>query len=168
MRRNSRLRGSLALLAGVLLTTLAACTPSAESPVLLHRYAEVDAADWQATDTVWFDLPAVENPTRVCATLSVRALQSYPYRNLSLRAFVSQKGRKTHSRRADFRLFDTEGTATRHSLTFAEAQQSIDTLRLLPHQHARIGVVHIMRQPDLQGVSHVGIKLTRLDAPARP
>lgn len=169
MRRNSSTSAPpRAALCAAALAVLCACTPAAESPVLFHRYAETDAACWQSADTVWFDLPDVETPTAATAVLSVRALQSYPYRNLSLRAFLRQEGRPPSSRRADFQLFGDNASEARHSPTFAEAGQPLDTLRLLPHRRTRIGVVHIMRQPDLPGVSHVGIKLTRLHTPARP
>lgn len=164
MRRNHSLAAAaLALLA----LALHACGPAADSRLLLHRYAEVDASDWHSADTVWFDLPAVEAPTLVCPTLSVRALQSYPYRNLSLRAFVRQKGHKPSSRRVDFSLFAPTDTSAHRSLTFAEASQPLGTLRLQPHKPCRIGVVHIMRETDLRGVSHIGIKLTRTDLPTK-
>lgn len=152
--------------------TLLACSDGTDSDTLMHRYAEVDAEAWGQHDTVWIDLPTCDSTERrnVNVDLEVRVLQSYPYQNLTLRTFLKQNGKLISSERSDFRLFEEdepnksqktdESNNRKQSPTFVEASRRLHPLVLRPHTQSSIGIVHIMRIGELQGVTHVGIKLT--------
>lgn len=162
------------VLTGVCLVALAlvACSDGTDSEILLHRYAEVDALEWGQHDTLWIDLPACDTTTgrNINVDLEVRVLQSYPYQNLALRTFLKQNGKLISSERTDFRLFEEykraksekkdENDNRKQSPTFVEASRRLHPLVLRPRTRNSIGIVHIMRSGELQGVTHVGIKLT--------
>jgi len=152
---------------------LVACMGNTDSGTLLHRYVEVDAQDWGQYDTVWLDLPDADSTENLSVNvdLEVRVLKSYPYQNLALRTFLKRNGKLERSERTDFRLFDEneqgkhknsgEASNRKQGLTFVEASRSLHPLVLRPRTHSSIGIVHIMRSGKLQGVTHLGIKLTK-------
>lgn len=150
----------------LLILSLNACSRKDDARILLHRYAEVDAEGWDKTDTAWIMLPKVEANTTVEATLDVRAMRNYPYRNLSLRTFLQVDGRTVGNQRADFRLFETEDSANRQSPVFAESAYPLRQVTLPKHKPCRMGIVHNMRQTPLIGITHVGLALSLPDTVA--
>lgn len=156
VRVKINLLSKLGVIAAILL--LASCDN------LFHQYCAVGGC-WVSSDTLTFTYSAREGEERLLCNfdIEVRSNSDYRYKELFLRVErLSKLQRDTVVDTLLCELFDDKGY--RKGSAAGILQQTgftVDTLEVLPDDTLTIKISHLMDDECLQGVSDVGVRLSR-------
>ncbi len=140
----------------VLLLLASSCTRG----TLWHQYAHVGPEGWQASDTLFFDLPPAPHDGTYAIQVELRTTPAYAFQQLCVE-------RQTILTNPDTCFLDTiaictsaDGTRlTGQGLTMQSFSQAAPPLHLQKDQQARIVLRHIMRRTPMPHVLDVGVKV---------
>lgn len=148
---------SLTALVAVLLSLF-----SCHSDKIAHLYRAVPSDGWSQGDTLTFPLSEVPQNGHYRLRVGVRVTDTYPYTSLWL--VLKSQWQNPMMRRCDTlecRLCDEEGFINGKGLKTHQYLFSLPSVTLTKGQFGTFRVCHIMRKETLQGVSDIGIELSR-------
>ena len=158
-RRPHSLIPILALLLGALITA-----SSCRRTTIMHTYRNTPVQGWEQSDRLAFRLDTVRESGLYAMRLGVRTTADYPYQKLWLVM-------ETDLSHPDTTYSDTivctfvRSDGTREGSGTDTYQYNFDFADIMLHegQTGRFVIHHIMQREILQGISDIGIRITRKD-----
>ena len=139
---------------------------SCSDPRTYDRYKSVSLQGWSRNDTLSFDIPR-QWEGNYQLDLSLRAAQTYPYRDISMiieRKVIyykqHKKQEKTYSDTINCEIINDKGILVgQKGITSTEIRQAITAFRLNRNDSMHVTIRHIMSRESLPGISDIGITL---------
>ena len=135
-----------------------------DGEVVCHQFQEVTPEGWSPTDTLTFALPPLPADDDSCLEVDVfaetRVLRSYPYRNLTLLVQLTSDSICERSDTLRCQLFsqgDDKGRG--QGVTRITSSHPLPSYRLRSGRTYTFRVTHLMNNPLLTGVAHVGMRV---------
>ena len=155
--RNPRGKSSFSfLLCFSFLLLFASCQPD----VCYHSFLPVSIDEWEVTDTLRFDLPAMPDDSTHYASIGVRVTEKMPYRSLRL---VLEQRAESHRLRDTLTLplASEHGKWFRQGTALHDFESEAVMLRLPMQDSSQILIYHIMPRQSLPGVAEAGVKVAK-------
>lgn len=135
-----------------------------DEKVLCYQYCELPSAQWHAADTLTFQLPAKPHGAvrQVEVSALTRTVRHYPFRNLILMVELCDDSTTLRRDTVQLELHDVDNEASGQGVAYLDNQLSLPVYSLLSDKSYTYRVAHLMRRTPLQGVTHVGLKITEL------
>ncbi len=139
---------------------LASCVQ--EEGTLLHHYEAPYGSVWQASDTLIYTIPSVQQTADYTFIAGMRLTLDFPYEAVWMVA-------ETRLEEPDTLWCDTlrflavapDGAPEGTGITLQQSEQPFATHRLLRGQRGEVRIRHIIEGEPLPGIIDVGLKLQR-------
>ena len=131
------------------------------------RYLPVNVKGWEKADRLEFCVPSVTAGGYYVEEIGVRTCRDYPYRQLSLciqQKVVSTTGQQTAREKKDtivVDVYDEEGRVEGRGINLKQHQVPFKSLKLNPGDSIVMHISHAMQRLSVEGISDVGVKVTR-------
>lgn len=131
---------------------------------VIHRFEPVDVQGWSPNDTIRFTVDSIGTEGCYTPTVGIRtsAHVLYPYRSLFL--VVRQIWHQPEQVRTDTvecKLTDEHGNTTGNGVSLYQYEFVQPPVQLEQGSYGNITVSHLMRNDLLQGITEIGIELSR-------
>ncbi len=141
---------------------LALCISCLQGKVY-HHYNHIPLAGLDRTDTLTFDVPAVERGGIYATDLELRTTSEYPFTSIAF--VVEQTAIPSQKQRTDTvtcKLMDSKGNVKGKGVSHYQYRMHVSEMLLSDSDSLHVTVNHYMRRDVLPGVSDVGVAVSRL------
>lgn len=156
-KRMSLLRNSIYTIMAVALT-LTSCNRQ----IIYSHYEPIDTDGWGRHDTICFMIPYAEEG-QYAETLGLRAIGTYPYRNLTL--IVNQKKSTQEPNRVDTincEIVGEKGILKGSGTSIHQIDIPLTTVHLQAGDTLNVSICHHMSREMLPGITDIGFTLKKL------
>ncbi len=153
--RSKHLICLMILTAGLLST---ACTPQQG----YSRFEHIPSTDWEKADTIDFLIPPVAESGTYQEALHLRINTSFPFQSLTVEVIETvypENSRKRYVRNCP--LIDKNGNIKGAGVSLFQYTYPLGDIQLNRGDSVRIAVTHCMAREIMNGVTDVGISLTK-------
>lgn len=160
MRRTPKNKATLLYIAAM--AAIAVMLTACNHRTVYHHYEQVDADGWERTDTLFFHVNAEKTDRMLLEEIGLRVTDQYPF---TATQFIIEQtmlpGNASTTDTLECLLTDNDNNFkgpgfSAHQLTFP-----VKTFLLPAGDSLRIAVHHNMRRSPLQGITDIGIHLTK-------
>ena len=158
MQRNNLTR----IICALLLMAVWGMTSCSRQRTVYANYEHIDDEAWEKTDTITFDVPALETAGTYREKLGLRLADNFPFMTLSLEMEIQVLPKDMiFSTQHKFSVIDQSGNSKGKGLSLQQYDFDIDEMQLEQGDSLRINIRHNMKREILPGIADVGIKFTR-------
>ena len=135
------------------------CLTSCFHGVAYHKYADVDAWNWNNSDTLTFELPRTTSSGELMPTVGVRTTNSFPFRMLHLQFLVSCDNEVVAADTVFVAVYDNNGQPVGKGFPYTTTLKPLQPLHVDSGKVYTFCINHIMNEECVKGVTKVGIEL---------
>ncbi len=142
---------------------LALCVSCLQGKVY-HHYNHTPLTGLDRTDTITFDVPAVEQGGLYATDLELRTTSEYPFTSIAFvveQTIIPSQKQKTDT--VTCKLMDSKGNIKGKGVSSYQYRMHVSEMLLSDSDSLHITINHYMRRDILPGISDVGIAVRKLN-----
>ena len=155
MRKNSRRLAGYMLL---LVLGMMSCNKN----VVYSHYEHTPTAGWEKNDTLFLEIPPVNQSGVYEEVLGIRILNDFPFQKLTLVVdqMIYPKVQNIHEH-FECSLIDEQGVIEGHGIGHIQYEFPLREITLEEGDSIRIGIRHNMKREVMPSIADIGIKVVR-------